>query len=138
MTIKDQQLISEHLSNERTFLAWIRTGVGIMAFGFVVVKFSLFMGTAMPQSNHDQVQSSIESQAIGIFLVTGGAFATMVGYVRYRRTANLMRKGTFKYTTTFLTILALVVLVTSILLIAYLASTAGSTVQKIPVAGMLA
>jgi putative membrane protein len=29
----------EHLANERTFLAWIRTSIGIMAFGFVVVKY---------------------------------------------------------------------------------------------------
>ena len=34
---------SDHLANERTFLAWIRTSIGIMAFGFVVVKFSLFV-----------------------------------------------------------------------------------------------
>jgi putative membrane protein len=34
---------SDHLANERTFLAWIRTGIGIMAFGFVVVKFTLFV-----------------------------------------------------------------------------------------------
>jgi putative membrane protein len=31
---------NDHLANERTFLAWIRTGIGIMGFGFVVVKFS--------------------------------------------------------------------------------------------------
>jgi putative membrane protein len=29
------------MANERTFLAWIRTGIGIMAFGFVVEKFGL-------------------------------------------------------------------------------------------------
>lgn len=34
---------SDHLANERTFLAWLRTSIGIMAFGFVVVKFSLFV-----------------------------------------------------------------------------------------------
>jgi putative membrane protein len=33
---------ADHLANERTFLAWVRTSIGIMAFGFVVVKFSLF------------------------------------------------------------------------------------------------
>ena len=32
-----------HMANERTFLAWIRTSIGIMAFGFVVEKFALFM-----------------------------------------------------------------------------------------------
>ena len=32
-----------HMANERTFLAWIRTSIGIMAFGFVVEKFALFL-----------------------------------------------------------------------------------------------
>lgn len=32
-----------HLANERTFLLWIRTSIGIMAFGFVVEKFGLFL-----------------------------------------------------------------------------------------------
>ena len=31
------------MANERTFLAWIRTSIGIMAFGFVVEKFALFL-----------------------------------------------------------------------------------------------
>ena len=34
---------TDHLANERTFLAWIRTSIAIMAFGFVVVKFALFV-----------------------------------------------------------------------------------------------
>ncbi len=33
----------DHMANERTFLAWIRTSVGVMAFGFVVEKFALFI-----------------------------------------------------------------------------------------------
>ena len=41
--IKSQGSAGDHLANERTFLAWIRTSIGIMAFGFVVVKFSLFL-----------------------------------------------------------------------------------------------
>jgi uncharacterized membrane protein YidH (DUF202 family) len=28
----------EHLANERTFLAWIRTNIALMDFGFVIVK----------------------------------------------------------------------------------------------------
>jgi uncharacterized membrane protein YidH (DUF202 family) len=32
-----------HMANERTFLAWIRTSVAVMAFGFVVEKLSLFV-----------------------------------------------------------------------------------------------
>ena len=34
---------TDHLANERTFLAWIRTSVAIMGFGFVVVEYSIFL-----------------------------------------------------------------------------------------------
>ncbi|MGQ9825036.1 MAG: YidH family protein [Desulfotomaculales bacterium] len=39
----DRLHIREHLANERTFLSWIRTSVGILAFGFVMEKFNLYM-----------------------------------------------------------------------------------------------
>ncbi|HZK98761.1 MAG TPA: DUF202 domain-containing protein [Caulobacteraceae bacterium] len=34
---------SDHAANERTFLAWVRTAIAIMAFGFVIEKFNLFL-----------------------------------------------------------------------------------------------
>jgi len=36
---------SDHAANERTFLAWVRTGIAVIAFGFVIEKFNLFMTT---------------------------------------------------------------------------------------------
>jgi Domain of unknown function (DUF202) len=38
----------DHSANERTFLAWVRTAIGIMAFGFLVEKFDLFLELAAP------------------------------------------------------------------------------------------
>ena len=38
-----------HMANERTFLAWIRTSIGIMAFGFVVERFALHPKLSMTQ-----------------------------------------------------------------------------------------
>ena len=37
---------SDHAANERTFLAWVRTGIAVMAFGFLVAKFDLFLKIA--------------------------------------------------------------------------------------------
>src|SRR5215472_3572206 len=37
------QNFSDHAANERTFLAWIRTAIAIMAFGFVLERFDLFL-----------------------------------------------------------------------------------------------
>lgn len=36
---------SDHAANERTFLAWVRTGIATIAFGFVIEKFNLFLST---------------------------------------------------------------------------------------------
>ena len=39
---------SDHSANERTFLAWVRTSIAVMAFGFLVEKFDLFLQMAAP------------------------------------------------------------------------------------------
>lgn len=41
---------SDHAANERTFLAWVRTGIATIAFGFVIEKFNLFV-IAMEKAN---------------------------------------------------------------------------------------
>ena len=40
---------SDHAANERTFLAWVRTAIAVMAFGFVIERFDLFLQIAAPQ-----------------------------------------------------------------------------------------
>jgi len=35
--------LSDYLAAERTFLAWIRTGLALMGFGFVIARFGLFL-----------------------------------------------------------------------------------------------
>lgn len=56
------------MANERTFLAWIRTSIGIMAFGFVVEKFALFikkMGYFFERSNiHETAPTSVGYSSI--------------------------------------------------------------------------
>jgi putative membrane protein len=40
--------IVDHSANERTFLAGVRTAIAVMAFGFIVEKFDLFLRLAAP------------------------------------------------------------------------------------------
>jgi putative membrane protein len=37
---------TDHAANERTFLAWIRTGLAVAAFGFFLIKLNVFVGVA--------------------------------------------------------------------------------------------
>jgi putative membrane protein len=46
---------SDYLAAERTFLAWIRTGLALMGFGFVVARFGLFLEAL--QTEHSTFQS---------------------------------------------------------------------------------
>lgn len=77
--------VSDHLANERTFLAWMRTSIALMGFGFVVVKFSLFIRQLSFAVTDKQLQPSRGfSSAIGILLVAIGALVALAGYIRYR------------------------------------------------------
>ena len=112
---------NDHLANERTFLAWVRTSVGIMAFGFVVVKFSLFVkqmsimfgkeSTPLPHSY---------SSAVGIFLVAVGTITSGLAYLSYRRTARHLRDGKYQHSTLMTTLLMGFIFLVSLLVIVYL------------------
>lgn len=120
----DKTLVRELLANERTFLAWFRTAIGVMAFGFVVVKFSLFVKQiALGLGTETHIQQKGYSAIIGIALVILGALICIFSYIRYRYNVVQIRKLDFKYTTTFLTLLAGFVFAISIVLVVYLIKT---------------
>jgi putative membrane protein len=112
---------NDHLANERTFLAWVRTSVGIMALGFVVVKFSLFVKqlSLVVGKEYDQHPHGY-SGAIGIFLVAAGAVTSGLAYVGYRRTEKQLREGKYQHSSLLITLLTCFIFVVSLLVIVYL------------------
>lgn len=121
MDNKNNNMINEHMSNERTFLSWIRTGIGIMVFGFVIVKFSLFVNqlpsTFFKDSNIPKNGLTI---FIGISLVLTGAITILLSYCKYRQVHRLLQRGEYLYSTMLLTILTVVIFLMSIIIITYL------------------
>ncbi len=80
---------SDHAANERTFLAWVRTAIAIMAFGFLVQKFDLFLRIAGQTLGTRTVSAG--SQVIGttaglLLIVLGGAMMVFAA-IRFRQTA---------------------------------------------------
>lgn len=89
------------MANERTFLAWIRTSIAIMAFGFVVERFSLFvkqvafllgksLETPPPAVRHEY------SSVLGIFLVGIGALMGLLAFMRYKTVERQIDRDTYK------------------------------------------
>lgn len=117
---------TDHLANERTYLAWMRTSIGIMAFGFVVVKFSLFVKRISILLGHPvTVPNRGYSAIVGIVLVLIGTITTIFSYIRYRQSEKQIRKGIYVHSTLLITIITVFILIASILLIAYLINSAG-------------
>ncbi len=120
-TMKKQDA-RDHLANERTLLAWIRTSIGIMAFGFVVVKFSLFVkqiSLLLGKNTSIPIQHGYSS-LIGIFLVAVGAIVLVLSYVKYKKTEKQLINDSFQSTSILILSLTITVLIISILLILYL------------------
>ena len=117
----NSKMINEHMSNERTFLSWIRTGIGIMVFGFVIVKFSLFVNQLPATFFKDStIPKNGFTIFIGIALVLTGALTILLSYWKYKQTHKLLQRGEYLYSTMLLTILTVVIFVMSIVIISYL------------------
>jgi putative membrane protein len=72
-----------YFAAERTLLAWLRTGIAIMAFGFVVARFGLFLRILRAQPG-EAVHGSGLSPFLGAALVLIGVVATSAGTRRYQ------------------------------------------------------
>jgi putative membrane protein len=88
---------SDHAANERTFLAWVRTGIAVTAFGFVIQKFNLFMLTIATASLATDVHHSQLAGLAGRFgryeglaLIFGGVALVVVSTVRFVRTTRAL------------------------------------------------
>jgi putative membrane protein len=72
-----------YFAAERTMLAWLRTGIAIMAFGFVVARFGLFL--RLLQAQGGPVHTHGLSPYLGTILVVLGVVATAGGAVQFQR-----------------------------------------------------
>jgi putative membrane protein len=81
---------SDHAANERTFLAWVRTAIAIMAFGFLVERFDLFLEIAGQTLSRRvlSVGGQTLGNAAGLILIGLGAVMTILALVRFRKTAR--------------------------------------------------
>jgi inner membrane protein YidH len=72
---------------ERTLLAWVRTGLTIMAFGFVVARFGLFLRMLAASQGVVEAGSALHtglSNVVGIVLVLVGTACMILGALQHR------------------------------------------------------
>jgi putative membrane protein len=81
---------SDHAANERTFLAWVRTAIAVMAFGFLVEKFDLFLEIAGQTLARRalSVGGHFVGNVAGLSLIGLGATTIILALLRFRKTAK--------------------------------------------------
>jgi putative membrane protein len=81
---------SDHAANERTFLAWVRTAIAVMAFGFIIERFDLFLKVAAPQLSERQLALHGERFAnwAGLAFIVIGVITIVIAGLRFTKTAK--------------------------------------------------
>lgn len=128
-TVSDLPKKTDHMANERTFLAWIRTSIGIMAFGFVVERFALFIKQAgfffsAQGTSGSNVATShpVYSSIFGICLVAVGALMGLFAFFNYKKVEKQIESNTYRSSVPLAAVLAGVVVLMGIFLVVYLAN----------------
>ena len=112
-----------YMAAERTFLAWIRTGLALTGFGFVVARFGLFLRETEPALDGVSSRGPGLSLPLGIGLIALGTIVTIVSAVRHRRYVRAIDAGDFRvaYGSGFAVAVAVVLTLVGAVMVVHLA-----------------
>jgi uncharacterized protein (DUF302 family)/uncharacterized membrane protein YidH (DUF202 family) len=85
--------LSDYLAAERTVLAWIRTGLALMGFGFVVARFGLFLQELQAAEHTPSAQAYGLSLWFGTALIAVGVFVNLFAGWQHARLIRLVDRG---------------------------------------------
>jgi putative membrane protein len=121
--------VRDHLAAERTFLAWIRTGIALMGFGFVVARFGLFLQQLRVVQGLAAPQSHTISLWIGTALIAVGIVTNVVSARNHTRLVRELNEGTSRGSrpSTQAIVVALFLALVGLAMAIYLIAVPGST-----------
>jgi putative membrane protein len=120
-TSSNPNLARDHLANERTFLAWLRTGVAVVVFGFAIGRFAIAIRQWMQLEGQGHVvPTSGLSVWFGTMAILGGVLVCLAGLVRYRRTREQIDSGNFQPAGFIIDLVGIATSVFGLVLAAYL------------------
>ena len=102
----------EHQANERTYLAWLRTSISLIGFGFAIARFGLFI---QQFENAEADNPLFSSQLIGVTLVGFGIFSIILAAWRYNQAFVQIERGRYKPNRTVIWILSAMVTAVGVL-----------------------
>lgn len=88
----------EHQANERTFLAWLRTSIALIGFGFAIARFGLFLRqlNVTLTKQEPSVNHVFNSELLGIVLVIFGIITIGLAAKRYNQVYWQIERGDYQ------------------------------------------
>jgi putative membrane protein len=114
--------VTDHLANERTYLAWLRTGIATIGLGFVVAKFGLAIRALTGIAALPETQFHLSS-IIGIALSITGGLMILFAFTRFTRNQYRIRSGIYEPSTGAELAITSTLFIIALLLIVYLLLT---------------
>ena len=87
--------LRDYLAEERTFLAWIRTGISLMGFGFVVARFGILGNMSYLPQQLPAAQPHELSVWLGAVLIAIGAIVNLFSARRFMRLVGELNRDRF-------------------------------------------
>ena len=112
--------VSDHLANERTFLAWMRTGLATITFGFVVERFGLLLRELGFKVGLTEVLPIHYSSFFGVALTILGVIMMVVALVEFLQIRRSIDSERFHPPAAFSIILTILASLIGALLAVYL------------------
>jgi putative membrane protein len=88
-----EETLRLHQANERTLLAWVRTGIALMAFGFALARFAVFLHQVAGLHADMPKHPSLGSTWLGAALVALGMLANLLATLRFAGVRRGIERG---------------------------------------------
>lgn len=111
----DDERVRDHLANERTYLAWLRTGVAAMGLGVVIAKLRYLLG-----SNYPEAAGAVRAANIGLVFALVGVATIVLSAIIFLETRKEIRLATYSSKVHFALALAAVMVGLGLVIIWYL------------------
>ena len=126
--------LREHQANERTFLAWLRTAIALIGFGFAIARFGLFLRqleSAVTQNNTVR-PSFINSENLGLGLVIVGIIIIGLSVWRYNQIWHQIEYSDYQPSRLMVWLTAIAVMLLGMLSIPFVFWRQPSIPNKVP------
>ena len=111
----DDERVRDHLANERTFLAWLRTGVAAMGLGVVIARLRYILGVSLPEST-DVKQATY----IGLVFALVGIMTIVFSAISFLKTREEIRSRSYVSQTRLVLSLAVAMTILGLFILWYL------------------